>query len=276
MNSNDKIKNYTIRYIIVTYIAFWLGILFFGGIYLLTNNELFMSFAIILLSWTPTLVLLIMFKKLIPNKTRKNYIKESFSQKINIKILITTAIAFIFSIILTYLLMLNNNDVLSLKSGNLSFVFIISEILVCILSGATGEELGWRGYLQNHFEEKNNGNVIKSALKVGLIWSFWHIPLWFVSASGTVIFLLNYIATFIITNICLSIVIAICYKHCRNLFIPMWIHFLANITLSLASPFFTSDSSIIVAKWILSLFYIGITILFVVWYKTKYKSNKLN
>ena len=276
MNSNDKIKNYTIRYIIVTYIAFWLGILFLGGIYLLTNNDLFMNFAIVLLSWTPTLVLLIMFKKLIPNKTRKNYIKELFSQKINIKIIITTAIAFIFSILLTYLLMLNNNDVLSLKSGNLSFVFIVSEILVCILSGATGEEFGWRGYLQNHFEEKNNGNVIKSALKVGLIWSFWHIPLWFISASGTVIFLLNYIATFIITNICLSIVIAICYKHCRNLFIPMWIHFLANITLSLASPFFTSNSSIIVAKWILSLFYIGITILFVVWYKTKYKSNKLN
>ena len=276
MNLNDKVKNYTIRYIIVTYIAFWLGILFLGGIYLLTNNDLFMNFAIVLLSWTPTLVLLIMFKKLIPNKTRKNYIKESFSQKINIKIIITTAIAFIFSILLTYLLMLNNNDVLSLKSGNLSFVFIISEILFCILSGATGEELGWRGYLQNHFEEKNNGNVIKSALKVGLIWSFWHIPLWFISASGTVIFLLNYIATFIITNICLSIVIAICYKHCRNLFIPMWIHFLANITLSLASPFFTSDSSIIVAKWILSLFYIGITIFFVVWYKTKYKSNKLN
>jgi membrane protease YdiL (CAAX protease family) len=271
MNSNDKIKNYTIRYIIVTYIAFWLGILFFGGIYLLTNNDLCMNFAIVLLSWTPTLVLLIMFKKLIPNKTRKNYIKESFSQKINIKIIITTAIAFIFSILLTYLLMLNNNDVLSLKSGNLSFVFIISEILVCILSGATGEELGWRGYLQNHFEEKNNGNVIKSALKVGLIWSFWHIPLWFVSASGTVIFLLNYIATFIITNICLSIVIAICYKHCRNLFIPMWIHFLANITLSLATPFFISESVIIIAKWILSLFYIVMTTLFIVWYKTKYK-----
>ena len=103
MNSNSKTRNYTLRYIVVTYVVFWLGILLLGGIYLLTKSDLFMNIAIVLLSWTPTFVLLIMFKKLIPNKTRKNYIKELFSQKINIKIILTTAIAFIFSILLTYL-----------------------------------------------------------------------------------------------------------------------------------------------------------------------------
>ena len=73
--------------------------------------------------------------------------------------------------------MVNNSDVLSLKSANMSLGFVITETLVCILSGATGEELGWRDYLQKYFEDKNNGNVIKSALQVGLIWCFWHIPL---------------------------------------------------------------------------------------------------
>lgn len=271
MNTNSKTKNYTLRYIVSTYVVFWLGILLLGGIYLLTNSDLFMDFAIVFLSWTPTFVLLIMFKKLIPNTTRKNFIKEAFSQKINFKIIIITAIGFIFSIIFTYLLMVNNSDVLSLKSANLSLGFVITETLVCILSGATGEELGWRGYLQKHFEDKNNGNVIKSALQVGLIWCLWHIPLWFMSAASSLTFLLNYILTFIISNICLSVIMAICFKYCRNLFVPMWIHFLANITLSLATPFFISESVIIIAKWILSLFYIVMTTLFIVWYKTKYK-----
>ncbi len=274
MNSNDKMKNYAKRYVVATYIAFWIGILLAAGIYLLTNSDLFMKIATVVLSWIPTLVLLVMFKKLMPETSRKNYIKESFSQKINIKIVITTAVVFILSIVLTYLLMLGNNDVLGLNSGNVSLGFVVTEILVCILSGATGEELGWRCYLQKHFEEKNNGNVINSALKVGLIWCFWHIPLWFLSAASSVSFLLNYIATFIISTMCLSLIIAICYKHCRNLFIPIWIHFLANITLSLASPFFTSNSVIIIAKWILALFYVAITIFFVLWYKTKYKSNQ--
>ena len=271
MNTNSKIKNYTLRYIVSTYVVFWLGILLLGGIYLLTNSDLFMEFAIVFLSWIPTFVLLIMFKKLIPNTTRKNYIKEAFSQKINVKIIIITTIGFISSIIFTYLLMVKNTDVLNLKSANLSLGFVITETLVCILSGATGEELGWRGYLQKHFEDKNNGNVIKSALQVGLIWCFWHIPLWFMSAASSLTFLLNYILTFIISNICLSVIMAICFKYCRNLFVPMWIHFLANITLSLATPFFISECVIIIAKWILSLFYIVMTTLFIVWYKTKYK-----
>ena len=57
MNTNSKTKNYTLRYIVSTYVVFWLGILLLGGIYLLTNSDLFMDFAIVFLSWTPTFVL---------------------------------------------------------------------------------------------------------------------------------------------------------------------------------------------------------------------------
>ena len=114
--------------------------------------------------------------------------------------------------------------------------------------------------------------VLKSALKVGLIWCFWHTLLWFVSGTGFgTWYLISYIATFIILNMCLSLIIAICYKKCRNIFVPMWIHFLSNVTMSLAAPYFSTSSAIIEAKWILSALYIVVTLLFVLWYKRKEK-----
>ena len=46
-------------YIAVTYIVFWLGILLTGGIYLLSKNDMVMTLGTILLSWVPTIVILI-------------------------------------------------------------------------------------------------------------------------------------------------------------------------------------------------------------------------
>ena len=273
MDNQIKVKNYTKRYVIWTYAVFWIGILFAVGLYLLSNSELLMSLSTIPLSWIPTIVLFVMFNKLISNASRKEWLKENFKTKVNIKLVLITTLIFVLSIVLTYLIMICYNDaVLSLKDATISFWGVVVEIIVCTITGATGEELGWRGYLQRHFEAKENGEVLKPALKVGLIWCFWHTLLWFVSGTGFgVWYLISYIATFIILNMCLSLIIAICYKKCRNIFIPMWIHFLSNVTMSLAAPYFSTSSAIIEAKWILSALYIVVTLLFVLWYKRKEK-----
>jgi membrane protease YdiL (CAAX protease family) len=273
MDNQIKVKNYTKSYVIWTYAVFWIGILIAAGLYLLSNSELVMSLSTIPLSWIPTIVLFVMFNKLISNASRKEWLKENFKTKVNIKLVLITTLIFVLSIVLTYLIMICYNDaVLSLKEATVSFGGVVIEIIVCIITGATGEELGWRGYLQRHFEEKENGDVLKSALKVGLVWCFWHTLLWFVSGTGFgTWYLISYIATFIILNMCLSLIIAICYKKCRNIFVPMWIHFLSNVTMSLAAPYFSTSSAIIEAKWILSALYIVVTLLFVLWYKRKEK-----
>lgn len=50
-------------------------------------------------------------------------------------------------------------------------------LLIVIVTGATGEQLGWRGFalprLQMHI------NALTASIVLGLIWSAWHIPLWF-------------------------------------------------------------------------------------------------
>ena len=106
MNNNEKNQNYVFRYSLITYLTFWIGILLVGVIYLLTNNELLMRILTIPLSWIPTIVLLVMFKKLLPNENKKDWVKKSFSSKINIGLVISVTFAFILSVGLTYLIMM--------------------------------------------------------------------------------------------------------------------------------------------------------------------------
>lgn len=44
------------------------------------------------------------------------------------------------------------------------------------------EEIGWRGLLQPELEKKMSQFI--ATLTVGIIWSLWHIPLWFISGTN--------------------------------------------------------------------------------------------
>jgi membrane protease YdiL (CAAX protease family) len=71
-----------------------------------------------------------------------------------------------------------------------------------------------------------------SGLIVGIVWGFWHLPLWIISGySG--ISLLLYVAYFLVSIVSTSLVITIFYSRQWNLLIPIWIHFLFNFALRL-------------------------------------------
>lgn len=50
---------------------------------------------------------------------------------------------------------------------------------ILFVGGALGEEFGWRGYAQEKFQS-SFGSFI-GTLVLGLIWSLWHLPLFFMS-----------------------------------------------------------------------------------------------
>jgi uncharacterized protein len=55
-------------------------------------------------------------------------------------------------------------------------------ILIMILLGGGQEELGWRGYIVDPMEERLGpwlGNLI-----LGVIWTFWHLPLFFIPGTS--------------------------------------------------------------------------------------------
>jgi membrane protease YdiL (CAAX protease family) len=94
-----------------------------------------------------------------------------------------------------------------------------------LTSGATGEELGWRGYLLAEFQKRHS--ILVSALLVGIIWGLWHFPVWFtLGYAGSD--LIRYIGFFLVQIISVSVVMAVFYIRQKNLLIPIWIHFLTN------------------------------------------------
>ena len=51
-----------------------------------------------------------------------------------------------------------------------------------VFLGGGQEEIGWRGYILPFLENKF-GRWLGSGI-LGLIWAFWHLPLWFIPGTN--------------------------------------------------------------------------------------------
>jgi len=259
--NHTKEKNYTKRFIFYTYGLFWFMVSILSVIFVLSGQKTWvLEWGSSIPSWTPTIILLLLFKKIFPNNTIKDFYKKVFSQKISIPlILIVTAIQILIITVSAGIVAIHNN-VSFTSLWDFSASTLLLGFIFTIIQGATGEESGWRGFLQPAMEKKLG--VIKGSLMVGVVWSFWHTPLWF--ATGLVgTNLLVYIITFIIGNLSISLIIGICYDYCKNLFIPIWIHFLFNF---LARPYI--GDAIYIRYWLVS-FYVITAFGFALWYKRR-------
>ena len=118
-------------------------------------------------------------------------------------------------------------------SGNMSLSvgFWASLIILNLLQGATGEEAGWRGFALPRLQ-KTHGPA-KASLILGLIWSFWHLPLWLISSySG--LDLLIYVLAFNVSIISLTFLLTWISNKTPNSLIPIVItHFSFNASLNL-------------------------------------------
>lgn len=255
-------KNYTKRFVIYTYALFWVTLISLGGIVqLFGGNPWIMQLVVLVCSWTPTVVLLILFKKIFPNSTVKDFYKKVFSQKISFPFLIVVTLIQTLIFIASVCIVAFQKSVSFLTLLDYSIPTIISGFFFTLLQGATGEESGWRGFLQPAIEKKSG--VIKGSLIVGVIWTFWHTPLWFVSSGYVGIELVKYIVAFVVCIISFAVIVGICYNHCKNLFVPIWMHFVFNFVMV---TFIGSTVDVIV--W-LSVFYFITALGFILWHKSK-------
>lgn len=89
-----------------------------------------------------------------------------------------------------------------------------------LIGGPLGEEIGWRGFALPHME-KFFGPLLGS-LWLGLLWAFWHAPIWF-SHQWTNPTLPN-IAIFIFWITSISIIMTWVYNHTRSTFLAILLH----------------------------------------------------
>lgn len=246
------------QYVIAAYLVFWLMVLVIcGGASMLFHaSPLTMRILSNLCAWSPTLVLLAMFHKLLPGATLKDFFRTIFSGSLKWYLLIFLVLIIAGGSCATVWLLSclqgrSFSSYFSLGSYSLAASFFLS-----LLSGPTGEEAGWRGYLRPELNRRYS--FLKASILQGIIWAFWHTVLWFVDSDFTGLSLLPYILSNVIVMTCLAIVMNVVLEKYNNLVYAIVIHFAFNFVYC----FLNAD---IWFYLILSGVYLLIALLFLKW-----------
>jgi membrane protease YdiL (CAAX protease family) len=229
MTQRTEVRNLKI-FIILSYVIFWILLGLTGYLISIKVPLLIQTIMKNVCAWTPTFVLLIMFKKLYPNMTLVEYLKLHFMKKTNPWVFLTSFVLqalVLVAVILSFSIINNKplNTITFISISNIVPVFII-----VLTSGALGEELGWRGYALNILQKKYIPLI--AGLMIGLIWGLWHLPLMILSGYSGVE-LVYYIIAFMVAIISTSIIITYFYNKSKNIMIAMWIHFWFNFLLKM-------------------------------------------
>lgn len=224
------------KYVIYAYLAFWAIILVLGGLasMVFAAPPAVMTGITILGSWSPTIVLLLMLKKLKPGLTISGFYQRAFRGRLNIPLLIAIP-AIVFGIFLAAVWVLSMLEGTPLTAHLAIPSALGLTMLLTVFQGPGGEESGWRGYLRPELEGRYgflNGNLI-----LGLVWAFWHAPLWFLASDYGGSEAVIYIVANIVVLTALTLIMGVFMQRCDNLLIAFWIHFCFNLSLR----FFTGD-----------------------------------
>jgi membrane protease YdiL (CAAX protease family) len=116
---------------------------------------------------------------------------------------------------------------------------------ISFLSGPWAEEFGWRGYSLDRVIKPFG--VIPGTLLLGVIWGIWHLPLFFMPASGhgQLGFGFDGLWTFILRSTGLALIMTWVYlKTNRSILSAIFMHFTSNFTGQLLFPF-AGDSHVV-------------------------------
>jgi membrane protease YdiL (CAAX protease family) len=102
--------------------------------------------------------------------------------------------------------------------------------LLALPFGPLGEELGWRGYLLPRIQSRHT--ALASSLLIGVVWTFWHAPLFWATSgspiSGSPVTIAA-VASFLALSLPLSIFFAWIYNNTKgSVLIAMALHCVLN------------------------------------------------
>ena len=130
----------------------------------------------------------------------------------------------------------------------------ISAIEVVIFVLVIGEEIGWRGFLQPRLRARMS--LLGSGLLTGVIWTFWHLPVYLQPGQGLVAFV-----TFAWWVVPLAIVMGFVVERARySVIVATVMHGAANIATPILLPGVDRTAWLVVTGTIYALVAAGLVI----------------
>jgi membrane protease YdiL (CAAX protease family) len=113
------------------------------------------------------------------------------------------------------------------------FIIQLPTILPLIILGPLSEEFGWRGFLQKRINLEFS--PIQASIIIGVVWSLWHLPLFYMIGTSQHDFNIPFIP-FMISIVSSSFVYTyLYYKSNGSLFAAILLHWMATYILQVIS-----------------------------------------
>ena len=140
-------------------------------------------------------------------------------------------------------------------------LYLSPGVLLALTTGPLGEEAGWRGFLLPRLLDRFS--PLRASLFIGLIWSAWHLPLYWDSVFASVSLTLR----FTVLTVCASVLMTVLWAFTRaSVFWAVIFHWTLNISGRVTDGLFPDvhvpDDA---TRWLESGFMILVTLLTVGW-----------
>lgn len=146
---------------------------------------------------------------------------------------------------------------------------LLGTILFVLFSGPVAEEAGWRGFALPRLQTKYNALV--SSFILGVIWTFWHLPLFFLTGATQMSIPMPIYLVLVVT---VTTYLTWLYNNTRgSLIITVLAHFAYNLTGTLITGIISLMPAMVfymTAGPLLFLVVVGV----VIYYKPRYFSKK--
>jgi membrane protease YdiL (CAAX protease family) len=220
-------KHQLISFFVLAYLIMF-GVLF-SFIYLYPNQSIqpwslvwFLSifspsFSAFIVSW------------IIGGRPELNNLLSGFSRwKVGFRWYFAAAFLFLGPLVIALVYIALGNKISGLQPGQ-TFFSMVTTIVFTLFSGPIAEEMGWRGFALPRLQSKHNALV--SSLILGVIWSCWHLPLFFVTGATQMSIPFPIYLVLVIT---ITVYLTWLYNNTRgSLIITILAHFTYNLSSTL-------------------------------------------
>ncbi len=215
-------------FLTLTFGLFLVGFALVGLLIALDGPDYLVVLLQIAMAWTPTIAFATIHRKVDPGRSFLRQVADLFATRIRLRPLLASLLIPVVATIAAWIgyALVTGRPLWSLVA-DLSAAALLFTFADGLIRGPLGEELGWRGYLQN--ELNKHVSLLKASLIVGVIWGVWHLPLWFISGYQGISLVL-YILAFMVGLVAFSVIIGLVYGRGRNLLYAILLHQMLNFS----------------------------------------------